>query len=153
MGRRGAVGGARQPVDEPALLAFYGGELPARREPVGMPAADRRRVGVAVVGLLRVSGLPIVPVPGVQRGVLRIRVQGAARGFVGDASNGHQDDVPQLGLPDPAPDLFRLPLCEERVMTGSVRVDAFLTGADLDAALRADVARGLTSLPKELPPK
>jgi L-histidine N-alpha-methyltransferase len=38
-------------------------------------------------------------------------------------------------------------------MTGSVRVDAFLTGADLDAALRADVARGLTSDPKELPPK
>jgi L-histidine Nalpha-methyltransferase len=36
---------------------------------------------------------------------------------------------------------------------GDVRVDAFLTGADLDAALRADVARGLTSVPKELPPK
>ncbi|MBV9412315.1 MAG: L-histidine N(alpha)-methyltransferase [Acidimicrobiia bacterium] len=35
----------------------------------------------------------------------------------------------------------------------SVRVDAFLTGSDLDAALRADVARGLTSTPKELPPK
>src|SRR4051812_27152480 len=38
-------------------------------------------------------------------------------------------------------------------MAGSVRVDAFLTGADLDAALRSDVARGLTSVPKELPPK
>jgi L-histidine N-alpha-methyltransferase len=38
-------------------------------------------------------------------------------------------------------------------MAGSVRVDAFLSGADLDAALRADVARGLTSVPKELPPK
>ncbi|MBV8305050.1 MAG: L-histidine N(alpha)-methyltransferase [Acidimicrobiia bacterium] len=36
---------------------------------------------------------------------------------------------------------------------GSVRVDAFLTGVDLDSALRADVARGLTSVPKELPPK
>jgi L-histidine Nalpha-methyltransferase len=36
---------------------------------------------------------------------------------------------------------------------GSVRVDAFLTGTDLDAALRSDVARGLTSVPKELPPK
>jgi L-histidine N-alpha-methyltransferase len=35
----------------------------------------------------------------------------------------------------------------------SVRVDTFLTPADLDAALRADVARGLTSDPKELPPK
>ena len=38
-------------------------------------------------------------------------------------------------------------------MGSDVRVDAFLTGADLDAALRADVARGLTSVPKELPPK
>ena len=36
---------------------------------------------------------------------------------------------------------------------GEVRVDAFLTGADLDAALRADVGRGLTAVPKELPPK
>jgi L-histidine N-alpha-methyltransferase len=39
-------------------------------------------------------------------------------------------------------------------MSGSrVRVDAFLKGEDLDEALRADVARGLTSVPKELPPK
>jgi len=38
-------------------------------------------------------------------------------------------------------------------MRSSVRVDAFLTGADLDTALRSDVARGLTSVPKELPPK
>ncbi|MBV9283417.1 MAG: L-histidine N(alpha)-methyltransferase [Acidimicrobiia bacterium] len=38
-------------------------------------------------------------------------------------------------------------------MTASIRIDAFLSGADLDAALRADVARGLTSVPKELPPK
>jgi L-histidine N-alpha-methyltransferase len=36
---------------------------------------------------------------------------------------------------------------------GDVRVDVFLTEADLDAALRADVGRGLTSSPKELPPK
>src|SRR3954453_20867373 len=38
-------------------------------------------------------------------------------------------------------------------MASRVRVDAFLTSADLDAALRTDVARGLTSVPKELPPK
>ena len=38
-------------------------------------------------------------------------------------------------------------------MTAPIRIDTFLTGADLDAALRADVARGLTSTPKELPPK
>src|SRR5436190_21914960 len=35
----------------------------------------------------------------------------------------------------------------------TVRVDAYLTDADMEAALRADVARGLTSVPKELPPK
>ena len=35
----------------------------------------------------------------------------------------------------------------------SVRVDTYLTDADLEAALRADVAAGLTSNPKELPPK
>jgi len=44
-------------------------------------------------------------------------------------------------------------MCEGRVVSSRVRVDAFLTGADLDAALREDVARGLTSVPKELPPK
>jgi L-histidine N-alpha-methyltransferase len=44
-------------------------------------------------------------------------------------------------------------MCEGRVTGSRVRVDAFLTGADLDEALRADVARGLTSVPKELPPK
>ena len=36
---------------------------------------------------------------------------------------------------------------------GEVRVDVFLTEADLENALRADVARGLTATPKELPPK
>ena len=38
-------------------------------------------------------------------------------------------------------------------MSTRMRVDAFLTAADLDVGLRADVARGLTSVPKELPPK
>jgi L-histidine N-alpha-methyltransferase len=36
---------------------------------------------------------------------------------------------------------------------GRVRVDVFLTGADLDAALRNDARQGLTATPKELPPK
>jgi L-histidine N-alpha-methyltransferase len=36
---------------------------------------------------------------------------------------------------------------------GEVRVDVFLTEADLERALRDDVARGLTASPKELPPK
>ena len=57
-------------------------------------------------------GVPVVPVPRVQRGVLPRRpgVQGAARRFVGDAPERDAHDVPQLGLPDPPPDLQRLPL-------------------------------------------
>src|SRR5438874_12760257 len=35
----------------------------------------------------------------------------------------------------------------------TVRVDTYLTDADLESALRRDVAAGLTSNPKELPPK
>jgi len=38
-------------------------------------------------------------------------------------------------------------------MPSRVHLDAFLSAADLERALRADVARGLTSAPKELPPK
>jgi L-histidine N-alpha-methyltransferase len=37
--------------------------------------------------------------------------------------------------------------------SSTVRIDAFLTEADLEAALRDDVARGLTASQKELPPK
>jgi len=36
---------------------------------------------------------------------------------------------------------------------GLIQLDVHLTDADADAALRADVARGLTARPKELPPK
>ncbi len=39
------------------------------------------------------------------------------------------------------------------VGTGLIRLDVHLTEADADAALRADVASGLTARPKELPPK
>jgi glutamate--cysteine ligase len=46
----------------------------------------------------------------VLRGLLRLGVQGAARRIVGHGSGGLPDDVPQLGLPDPAADLRRLPL-------------------------------------------
>ena len=37
--------------------------------------------------------------------------------------------------------------------TGTLHVDSYLTPADLGAALRADARRGLTSTPKDLPPK
>ncbi|BBG02016.1 hypothetical protein Pdca_32250 [Pseudonocardia autotrophica] len=36
---------------------------------------------------------------------------------------------------------------------GLIQLDVHLTDADADAALRSDVARGLTARPKELPPK
>jgi L-histidine N-alpha-methyltransferase len=38
-------------------------------------------------------------------------------------------------------------------MTSTVQIETFLTEADLEAALREDVGRGLTASPKELPPK
>src|SRR5262249_19385906 len=67
--------------------------------------------------------------------------------------------VPQLGLPDPPPDLRRLPLRARRrqgapmTRRAILTIDVHLDPADLDAALRADVTRGLTATPKWLPPK
>ena len=37
--------------------------------------------------------------------------------------------------------------------TAPIRVDVHLSGGDLEAALASDVRRGLTAMPKELPPK
>ena len=70
----------------------------------------RRGVGVDRVRLPGVPGVPVVPVPRVLGGVLRPRLQGAARRVVGDAPVGRAHHVPQLGLPDPPADLRRLPL-------------------------------------------
>src|SRR5205814_1993029 len=84
-------------------------------------------------------------------GLLRFGLQGPPGRVVGHPPGGCTHDVPQLGLPDPASDLRRLPLRPGCDMT--VRVDAYLSDADLETALRADVAAGLTSTPKELPPK
>src|SRR5207302_4516453 len=117
-----------------------------------LPTDGRRRVGVDGFGLPALSGLPRLPVPLVLGGLLRLRVQGPARRLVGHPPQRRAHHLPELGLPDPAPHLRRLPLREGRV-TGRVRVDAFLIDADLDAALRDDARRGLTSVPKELPPK
>ena len=55
-------------------------------------------------------GFRSVPVPRVLRSLLRHRVQGAARRLVGHASLCGAHHVPELGLPDPAPDLRRLPV-------------------------------------------
>ena len=81
-----------------------------RRERLRRPPDARRRVGVDEQRLRPVPGVPRVPLPGVLRGVLRRRVQGAARRLVGHAPARGAHHVPQLGLPDPSPDLRRLPL-------------------------------------------
>src|SRR3954451_22821241 len=56
-----------------------------------------------------VPGLHGVPVQGVLGGLLRPRPQGAARRFVRGGRGGLPGHVPQLGLPDPAADLLRVP--------------------------------------------
>ena len=53
-------------------------------------------------------GFESVPLPGVLRGLLRHRVQGASRGFVGHPPWCDAQHLPQLGLPHPPPDLQRL---------------------------------------------
>src|SRR5688500_8108444 len=82
----------------------------------GNAAQRRRGVGVDELVLHGVAGLRGVPVPRVLRGVLRRELQGAARELVGDPRQRASPDVPQLGLPDPPPDLLRLPLRKECLM-------------------------------------
>ena len=85
------------------------GSFPAGASAVRGPAAARRRLGVDLDRLHRPSRLLRLPVPGVLRGVLRHRLQGAAWRFVGHRPAGLPRHLPQLGLPDPAPDLRRIP--------------------------------------------
>ena len=85
------------------------GSYPAGASAVRGPAADRRRVGVDLQRLPALPGLHRLAVPGVLRGVLRQRVQGAARWLVRRRPGRLPGHVPQLGLPDPAADLRRLP--------------------------------------------
>src|SRR5262249_7382998 len=111
-----------------------------------------------VVRLHGLPGFPGLPVPGVLRGLLWGRVQGFTRWVVGNTSSRDSHDVPELGLPHPSPALRGFPLRSGRVMSGAMRtaalqVDVYLTPHDRLAALRHDVAAGLTKTPKELPPK
>src|SRR6266536_605462 len=82
-----------------------GGELPGRRERLRGRAAPRRRVRVDLVALHRLPGLLELPVPRVQRGLLRRRLPRAARCVVGDGPVGGPLDLPQLGLPAAPPAL------------------------------------------------
>ena len=112
-GTRGAtpIPTTRAPTSaRPATARSPQARGPVRRERVGRRADGRRRVGVDVVRLHALPRVRVVPVPRVLRGVLRRRVQGAARRLVGDAPERAAHHVPQLGLPDPPPDLRRLPL-------------------------------------------
>src|SRR6266508_719767 len=105
----------------------------------------------------RLSGLRALPIQGVLRGLLRPGLQGAAGRILGDPSDRRPRHLPQLGLPDPPPDLLRLARREGRVTNpltpATLQVDVYLTAAERLEALRDDVRRGLTSTPKELPPK
>ncbi len=83
---------------------------PGRRDAERHRRPPRRRVGMDGLRLRRVPRLPELPLPGILRGVLRPRVQGAPGRFVGDPPARGEHHVPQLGLPHPPTDLRRLPL-------------------------------------------
>ena len=51
------------------------------------------------------SGLQCVPLSGIQRSVFRLRLQGSPGRLLGGGPCRVPGNVPQLGLPDPAPDL------------------------------------------------
>ena len=83
----------------PSPLLPRSGRLVRRwRERRRLRPAGRRRLGVDVVLLRAVPGLPRVSVPRVLRGLLRRGVPRAARRLVGDQPTRRPHLVPQLGL-------------------------------------------------------
>ena len=120
--------GDEAPTDDVANLGqtryrpTAAGSFPAGRVAERRAADDRRRVGVDVDGLHRLPGLPVVPLQGVLRGLLRPGLQGAARRLLGDRPARLPGDVPQLGPPDPAADLQRLPHGARCVGTSPISV-------------------------------
>ncbi len=109
LGRRGADADERANLGQTRYHPARGRLVPRRRLALRRAADDRRRVGVDLLGVHRLPGLPVVPLQGVLRGVLRRRLQGAARWLLGHRPAGLPHHVPQLGPPDPAADLRRLP--------------------------------------------
>ena len=108
VGQRRPAGIARQP--RPGFPAPGAGRLlPRGGGAVRGQAADRGRLGVDELGLPAVPGVRGVAVQGVLGGVLRPGVQDAARRIVRGQPGGLPQHLPQLGLPDQAADLLRLP--------------------------------------------
>ena len=102
-------GAAGQPGPAP-LRARPRGGLSHRRQRLGRRAPAGRRVGVDGVRFPSLSRLQFLPLQGVLRSVLWLRLQGPAGRLVGDPPPRRADDVPQLGLPHPPSDLRRLPV-------------------------------------------
>ena len=100
---------ARQPRPAP-LPARPGRLVPGRRLADGVQQMIGDVWEWTSTDVHRLPGLPVVPLQGVLRGVLRRRTTGccAAARWATDPL-ACRDDVPQLGPPDPAADLRRLP--------------------------------------------
>src|SRR5262249_19528341 len=109
----------------------------------------RPSLGMDLLGLPRLPRLRGLPLPGVLRGLLRRRVQGAARRLLGDPPAGGAAELPQLGPAATAPDLRRDPAGGGRTR---IARDAHLD-SDTAAEMARDVRAGLTAWPKELAPK
>ena len=62
-----------------------------------------------------------LPLQRVLRNLLRPHLQGAARGLLGHPSPRHPQHLPQLGLPDPAPAIRGISLCEVGIRLNSLR--------------------------------
>jgi hypothetical protein len=109
LGRAAAVQGPGQ-RGSTGLRNQGGGQLSPERIPARLLRYDRRCLGVDGERSAPLPGLPELSLPGVFGSVLRVRVQGAPGRFLGYASRGYPQHVPQLGLPYPPPDLQRLPV-------------------------------------------
>ena len=116
VGRRPTPTDARPTSARPATARPPTGTRPAARAAWGVEQMVGDVWEWTSSDFAAVPGLRVVPVPRVLRGVLRApstRCCAAARGRPHPIARAHH--VPQLGLPDPPPDLRRLPLRPRRL--------------------------------------